>query len=259
MRRVETFFIVIAIAFYAWFLTHYGPRQVIGYVRMAGWGLALTISLEALARIANTLGWRVTIEDYPPKLRFIELFAARIGGEAVDYVTPSAQLGGQFVMAVDVREKLRMPVGLATVVVASLAEAVGQIVFHVDRAGDFAAPDTGSRQPLLVDSGRVRAGGGAGGRLLFRADEAAVFASVACRDQARYRANQHRRNPRVRRRGRRGAARLLRAPSRPARRVVPVLCGRRGVSGRSKFISCCGCCISRRRCRPRCWSRRSGC
>jgi len=129
MRRVETYFIVIAIAFYAWFLTHYGPGQVIGYVRMAGWGLALTISLEALARIANTLGWRVTIEDYPPKLRFIELFAARIGGEAIDYVTPSAQLGGQFVMAVDVREQLRMPVGLATVIVASLAEAVGQIVF----------------------------------------------------------------------------------------------------------------------------------
>jgi uncharacterized membrane protein YbhN (UPF0104 family) len=129
MRRVETFFIIVAIAFYAWFLTHYGPGQVIGYVRMAGWGLALTISLEALARVANTLGWRVTIEDYPPKLRFVELFAARIGGEAIDYVTPSAQLGGQFVMAVDVREKLRMPVGLATVVVAALAEAFGQIVF----------------------------------------------------------------------------------------------------------------------------------
>jgi uncharacterized membrane protein YbhN (UPF0104 family) len=129
MRRAETFFIVIAIAFYAWFLTHYGPGQVLGYVRMAGWGLALTISLEALARIANTIGWRVTIEDYPPKLKFLELFAARIGGEAIDYVTPSAQLGGQFVMAVDVREKLRMPIGLATVVVASLAEAIGQIAF----------------------------------------------------------------------------------------------------------------------------------
>jgi hypothetical protein len=129
MRRAETIFIAIALVFYAWFLAHYGPGQVLGYVRMAGWGLALTISLETIARIANTLGWRVTIEHYPPKLRFIELFAARIGGEAVDYVTPSAQLGGQFVMAVDVREKLRMPVGLATVVVAALAEAVGQIGF----------------------------------------------------------------------------------------------------------------------------------
>src|SRR5216684_1809982 len=129
MRRVETFLIVIAIAFYVWFLAHYGPGQVLGYVRLVGWGLALTIALESLSRIANTLGWRVTIEDYPPRLGLIELFAARIGGEAIDYVTPSAQLGGQFVMAVEVRDKLPMPIGLATVIVASLAEAVGQIVF----------------------------------------------------------------------------------------------------------------------------------
>ena len=60
MRRVETIFIVIAIAFYVWFLTHYGPGQVLGYVRIAGWGLVLTISLETIARIANTIGWRVT-------------------------------------------------------------------------------------------------------------------------------------------------------------------------------------------------------
>jgi hypothetical protein len=57
------------------------------------------------------------------------LFAARIGGEAIDYVTPSAQLGGQFVMALTLRDKLRMPIGLATVAVAALAEAIGQIVF----------------------------------------------------------------------------------------------------------------------------------
>ncbi len=129
MRRVETFLIVIAIGFYVWFLAHYGPGQVLGYIRLVGWGLALTIALETLSRVANTLGWRVTVKDYPPSLRLVELFAARIGGEAIDYVTPSAQLGGQFVMAVEVRDKLPMPMGLATVVVASLAEAVGQIVF----------------------------------------------------------------------------------------------------------------------------------
>src|SRR5260370_7067164 len=99
MRRVETFLIVIVCAFYVWFLTHYGPRQVLGYVRLAGWGLALTIALETLSRIANTLGWRVTIEDYPPRLALIELFAARIGGEAIDYVTPSPHLGPPFLIS----------------------------------------------------------------------------------------------------------------------------------------------------------------
>jgi len=129
MRRLETIIILLSLGFYAWFLSYFGFSEVIGYIRLAGWGLVITISLESLARIANTLGWRVTIVDYPKKLRFVELFSARIGGEAVDYVTPAAQLGGQFVMALMVRQRLRMAVGLATVVVAVLSEALGQILF----------------------------------------------------------------------------------------------------------------------------------
>src|SRR5215469_7714960 len=129
MRRLETCFIVLALIFYGWFVSHFGVSELLGYVRLAGWGLALTISLESVSRIMNTLGWRATIDDYPPDLSFIELFAARIGGEAVDYVTPSAQLGGQLVMALTVRKKLRMPKGLASVAVAALAEMIGQIAF----------------------------------------------------------------------------------------------------------------------------------
>ncbi len=129
MRRAETLILLIALGFYVWFLHHFGLADVMSYVRMAGWGLALTISLEAVARIANTLGWRVTIADFPPRLGLGELFVARIAGEAVDYVTPSAQLGGQFVMALMVRRKLEMAIALATVIIAALAEAVGQIGF----------------------------------------------------------------------------------------------------------------------------------
>lgn len=129
MRRIETIIVILALAFYVWFLSHLGAREVLGYVRLAGWGLALTISLEALARIANTLGWWVTIGSYGGSLRFSQLFAARIAGEAIDYVTPSAQLGGQFVMAMMVRRSLEMAVGLSTVIIAALCEMIGQIAF----------------------------------------------------------------------------------------------------------------------------------
>ena len=129
MRRVETIIVVLALAFYVWFLSHFGTREVLGFVRLAGWGLVLTISLEALARVANTLGWWVTIGHHGRGLRFSQLFAARIAGEAIDYVTPSAQLGGQFVMAMMVRRNLEMAAGLATVVIAALCEMIGQIVF----------------------------------------------------------------------------------------------------------------------------------
>ena len=129
MKRLETLIIVVALGFYAWFLRRFGWTDLLHYLRLAGWGLALTVSLEAFARLANTLGWRVTIENYPPTLSFAELFVARIAGEAVDYVTPSAQIGGQFVMAMTVRRKLVLSAGLVSVIVAALAEMVGQIGF----------------------------------------------------------------------------------------------------------------------------------
>src|SRR5579863_511222 len=105
MRRLETVLIAIAVIFYVWFVAHFGVANLWHYVALAGWGLALTVSLETIARIANTFGWRVVIADYPRSLSFHELFFARIGGEANDYITPSAQLGGQFVMALTVRDK----------------------------------------------------------------------------------------------------------------------------------------------------------
>jgi glycosyltransferase 2 family protein len=129
MRRVETILIVLSLAFYAWFLARFGPVQILSYLRLAGWGLALTISLEAVARFVNTIGWRVTIYDCPPSLGMAQLFFVRIAGEAIDYITPAAQVGGEFIMAMMVRHKLRMSFGLTTVVVAALAEVVGQIGF----------------------------------------------------------------------------------------------------------------------------------
>jgi uncharacterized membrane protein YbhN (UPF0104 family) len=129
MRRIETLIVLLALGFYAWFLRRFGWTDVLHYVRVAGWGLVLTVALEAVARLANTLGWRATVENCPPQLGLGEMFAARIAGEAVDYVTPSAQLGGQFVMAMMVRHKLPMAAGLVSVVVAALAEMLGQVGF----------------------------------------------------------------------------------------------------------------------------------
>jgi len=129
MRRLETLFIILGLFFYGWFVHSLGLRSVYASLKLVGWGLAVTIVLEALARIANTVGWRVAIENCPRELTFRKLFAARIAGEAIDYTTPSAQLGGQFVMALMVRHVLPIAAGLATVVIATFAEAVGQIGF----------------------------------------------------------------------------------------------------------------------------------
>ncbi len=79
----------------AGFSTAWDCSSVYANLKLVGWGLAVTIVMEALARIANTLGWRVVIEKCPRELTFRNCSPARIAGEAIDYTTPSAQLGGQ--------------------------------------------------------------------------------------------------------------------------------------------------------------------
>jgi uncharacterized membrane protein YbhN (UPF0104 family) len=129
MRRLETLFIVIGLLFYGWLVRDLGASSIYANLKLVGWGLGVTIAMEALSRIANTLGWRVVIEKCPSDLTFGKLFAARVAGEAIDYTTPSAQLGGQLVMAMMVRRLLAIASGLASVVIASFAEALGQIGF----------------------------------------------------------------------------------------------------------------------------------
>jgi len=156
MRRFETLILLLALSFYVWFLRRFGLADVLAYLRLAGWGLALTIMLEAVSRVANTLGWRVTINDYPRQLRFRELFIARVSGEAIDYVTPTAQLGGQLVMAMMVRRQLAMAVGLATVVVALARRSRRPNRLYQHRPDYCVALRSAPSSPFLADDGRSR-------------------------------------------------------------------------------------------------------
>src|SRR6516164_9103303 len=97
MRRIETLITLIAFQFYGWFLWHFGTASVLRDLRLSWWGLSVTVCLDASLLTANTAGWRAAIVPCPNHLSFRELFAARIAGEAIDYITPTAQLGGSFV------------------------------------------------------------------------------------------------------------------------------------------------------------------
>ena len=130
MRRIETLITLIAFQFYGWFLWHFGTASVLRDLRLSWWGLSVTVCLDAFLLTANTAGWRAAIVPYPNLLSFRELFA-RIAGEAIDYITPTAQLGGSFVSAMMIRDKLSISRGLASTVISSLTEALSKLLFIV--------------------------------------------------------------------------------------------------------------------------------
>lgn len=105
-----------------------GGVTLLDHLRLVGAGILLIIGQEVFAVLANTLGWRAAFPSRPaPPLA--QLLPARIAGDAVNYATPTASLGGELV-----RARLlagRVPrLDLATsIAVGKLSQTVAQAVF----------------------------------------------------------------------------------------------------------------------------------
>ncbi len=129
LRLVERLLLAAGALLLGFLIYQLDVREVATDLRMVGWGILLIIGQESIAITANTLGWWCAFTSPKPAIPFRQLLAARLAGDAVNYLTPTATIGGEFV-----RSRLLRGFGSSTTIVASLAVAkvsqtVGQVTF----------------------------------------------------------------------------------------------------------------------------------
>ena len=125
----ERAFLIGGLALLVFLIQELGPRTVFANLRAVGWGIGLIIGQEFFSYVANTLGWLAAFPRPRPSIPFRQLLAARIAGDAVNYVTPTATLGGEFVRTRFLNGQATGTALVASVTVAKLAQTVGQIIF----------------------------------------------------------------------------------------------------------------------------------
>lgn len=130
-RVFERAVLVAGVALFALLLREIGPRVVLDNIRAVGWGIGLIVLQEALAYTANTLGWRYAFPSSDAPIGFTRLLGARIAGDAINYVTPTATLGGEFVRIRLLRQQAPATTLVASVAIAKLSQTVGQVAFIV--------------------------------------------------------------------------------------------------------------------------------
>ena len=106
-----------------------GLGGVVRDLRLIGWGLAAILLVEVLNVVFNTWGWSLAFPAGERTVSGRRLLAARLAGDGVNYLTPSATVGGELL-----RIRLlgpAVPLGLrwASVSVAKLGQTVAQAVF----------------------------------------------------------------------------------------------------------------------------------
>ncbi len=131
MRLVERGFLVAGLLLFAGLVYEIGPGAVFDNLRVVGWGIVLIVLQEALAYVCNTAGWWFAFPAPGPPVPFRSLLAARIAGDAINYVTPTATLGGEFVRVRLLRDRVDTTAVVASVTIAKLSQTVGQIAFVV--------------------------------------------------------------------------------------------------------------------------------
>ncbi|GBD24767.1 hypothetical protein HRbin30_00080 [bacterium HR30] len=131
IRWIERALWLIGAALLVGLVVRFGWNDLAANLRLAGWGIVLVLGQEILAFAANTLGWRWAFPQSALAPSFAELLRARVAGDAFNYVTPTASIGGEFVRLQMLGPHVsRVPV-VASLSVAKLAQTLGQVVFIV--------------------------------------------------------------------------------------------------------------------------------
>lgn len=95
-----------------------------------GWGMALILGQEIVAHVLNALAWRCAFSpDDARAFSLVELVRLRVAGDAVNYLTPTATLGGEVARTVMLSHRRAADIRAVSVIVAKSTQTLAQTLF----------------------------------------------------------------------------------------------------------------------------------
>ena len=128
--------LLLGAATFLYLLFTFDPTRVWNHILTFGWGFSALLPFQILDHMLNATGWKLA---FPPKSAggagFWDLVRVRIAGDGVNYLTPSANIGGEFVRPGMLRSPLPDDVKVTSVLVAKITQSVGQAFFILSGLG----------------------------------------------------------------------------------------------------------------------------
>jgi uncharacterized protein (TIRG00374 family) len=131
MNLLKKAILVIAAALFAWIIAKSGPLLIWHQIVALNWRILVVIAAYLIIYYFDTMGWRLAFRrevKLPDLWRF---FLARQAGEALNYTTPTAYIGGEPVKALVLRKRYGVNIidGLSSVVIAKTTLFLSKVIF----------------------------------------------------------------------------------------------------------------------------------
>lgn len=134
MKHFKWVGLLAGLALFSWILKSSDLHAVWQNIRHLHWRFGLILLFYIVIFGLDTLGWGFALKlPARASVRWDRLFRARLAGEAVNYVTPSAWVGGEPVKAYLLSKRYGVPLadGMASVVIAKTTFSVSMFFFIV--------------------------------------------------------------------------------------------------------------------------------
>jgi Lysylphosphatidylglycerol synthase TM region len=128
-RGLELACLALGAAILAGTLWAIGIENLIRDLRLIGWGLGVILLVESLSVVLNTGGWALAFPRGERTVSARHLLAARLAGDGVNYLTPSATVGGELLRVRLLGRQVPASLRWASVSAAKIGQSVAQAVF----------------------------------------------------------------------------------------------------------------------------------
>jgi uncharacterized protein (TIRG00374 family) len=127
-HRVSLLLGFLLLAFLIWKI---GLRVLWQDMTLLGWGLVPLILSEGVVDLVHTLGWRHCLSGPHRALSFFQIFRIRMAGTSINYITPTAGLGGEVTKAALLSLNHQGVEAATGVIIGKLAFSLAQLLLVV--------------------------------------------------------------------------------------------------------------------------------
>jgi uncharacterized protein (TIRG00374 family) len=131
MKKLNTALLLLGLAFLVYLVWSAGPAKLWQQVSALGWGVIPLILSEGAANMAHTLGWRNCINGRYPRVPLLRLFRMAMAGYAINYLTPTACVGGEVSKAALLAPTQSGPEAASSVLLDKLSTAFAHLLLAV--------------------------------------------------------------------------------------------------------------------------------
>jgi hypothetical protein len=128
-RGLELACLGLGVAVLAGTVWSIGAETLARDLRTLGWGLAVILLVESLSVAFNTGGWALAFPRGERPVSARRLFGARLAGDGVNYLTPSATVGGELLRVRLLGPHVSSSLRWASVSAAKIGQSLAQAVF----------------------------------------------------------------------------------------------------------------------------------